>query len=996
MSLIADIHADLENGAVRLIAEYRTRLFADAVQLCGNSTDAEDLVSRTFQKVLSRIDQHRPDGDFYGWMKAILTNIHRDDLDRPVTRGTVAVDAATLERCAGADTSTDDQILANSDRDALREAINQLDPEYRQAVAMYYFNELSLKEIAAFLNSSTSSVSRKLEVARKILAAKLETKLGKKPLAALLAALLGVGALFGAWQTGLLEQFLSQSGEAYPPSEASCEAGAMRGESFPLQEETFQGGEAVASGEAESFPLQEETTSTQLQPQPETDLTQDESQSETKEEQTMNLKTVKAVAASAAMLAGTLGASAEERAYWTYDATAKTISDGVWVLGVTESNGKLTITGPKAETVYTSDMTLDLAKPVEGGKTITAIGGNALDGYGKTLGTSLTALKLPETLETLANAAIARCSKLLTITPFLPASVTSIGNMAFWNSSALTGDIVLGQEDGVLTLSGTQGFVGTKITSVTINADISGGTLPGSIFNGCSSLTNVVLRGNVTTLSSSAFGSCTKLADFYVSSFVTSWPADAISGPAAYKMRLWVDKSNPDWKNWVADDTKVLSWDGLDAVTKAKYDENFGTDAPRPVGLVTGDGVQPASQWVMLWDKGGEPVLWPMEVKATGYEGLVDGQPHNITVTVTKPVGGIGCSYEWSLDGGETWSDEPPNLTAAGTYTVNCRVSAEGFESAEVSATVILHGAANDHWTYDSSAKTITDGVWVINVTDSKGELTLGRPTTGTDYRPNMTLDLAKPVEGGKTIVAIGSNSFDGYGNPLSANLTTVILPDTLKTLANAAFARCPNLRTVTPFLPVSVTAVGQQAFWGSSLLAGDLVLGQKGATLSLTGMLDFSGTKITSATIDAELKDGTLPTSIFSGCSSLTNVVLRAGVTTISASAFASCTKLSDLYLGAYVTSWADSAFSGATSEYGMRLWVDAYGKEWNDWVAANVTPWNKLDGDVQGTFYDNFGANAKRPVGLIAASSAQLPLQWLARWYPNGPKKGFMVILQ
>ena len=91
-----------------------------------------------------------------------------------------------------------------------------------------------------------------------------------------------------------------------------------------------------------------------------------------------------------------------------------------------------------------------------------------------------------------------------------------------------------------------------------------------------------------------------------------------------------------------------------------------------------------------------------------------------------------------------------------------------------------------------------------------------------------------------------------------------------------------------------------------------------------------------------------------------------------------------------------ADSAFSGVTAEYGMRLWVDAYGREWNDWVAANVTPWKGLDGDVQGVYYDNFGVGAKRPVGLIAASSAQLPLQWLARWYPNGPKKDFMVILQ
>ena len=52
MSLIADIHNDMEDGAIRLITEYRARLFSDAVRICGNPHDADDLVDRTFVKVL--------------------------------------------------------------------------------------------------------------------------------------------------------------------------------------------------------------------------------------------------------------------------------------------------------------------------------------------------------------------------------------------------------------------------------------------------------------------------------------------------------------------------------------------------------------------------------------------------------------------------------------------------------------------------------------------------------------------------------------------------------------------------------------------------------------------------------------------------------------------------------------------------------------------------------------------------------------------------------
>ena len=179
--------------------------------------------------------------------------------------------------------------------------------------------------------------------------------------------------------------------------------------------------------------------------------------------------------------------------------------------------------------------------------------------------------------------------------------------------------------------------------------------------------------------------------------------------------------------------------------------------------------------------------------------------------------------------------------------------------------------------------------------------------------------------------------------------------------------------------------------------LEGDLVIGVKGGEqISFGGMLIFSGTKISSATIEADIKGGTLPQSIFSNCSSLTNVVLRGNVTAVAANAFAGCKKLADLYLNAFVTSWDPSAFSNGPADYAMRLWVDMYGKEWDAWIAENVTPWNELDGETQALYYANFGAGAKRPVGLVTKEGAQPANQWVLRWYPNGPKPGFMLILK
>ena len=206
MSFVKDIQNDLENTALRLFLEYRDRLYAEAVRLCGDLTEAEDLVMRTMDAALRDAEHFDAGkGELYSWLKGILVHqFHRTRL-RAVNRGTSPVDPQTMEEVGGEDNRTEEQILRNADHDALREAIEQLDPKYRQAVVLHYFGDLSIKEIAGLLDKPIGTVSRRLQIARQILAAKLATKFGRKPVAVLLAILLAVGTLWGAWQTGFGE-----------------------------------------------------------------------------------------------------------------------------------------------------------------------------------------------------------------------------------------------------------------------------------------------------------------------------------------------------------------------------------------------------------------------------------------------------------------------------------------------------------------------------------------------------------------------------------------------------------------------------------------------------------------------------------------------------------------------------------------------------------------------------------------------------------------------
>ena len=58
ISIAQEIQQDREKGAARLVAEYKERLYAAAFSLCGDATEAEDLVFRTFEQVLDKIDSY--------------------------------------------------------------------------------------------------------------------------------------------------------------------------------------------------------------------------------------------------------------------------------------------------------------------------------------------------------------------------------------------------------------------------------------------------------------------------------------------------------------------------------------------------------------------------------------------------------------------------------------------------------------------------------------------------------------------------------------------------------------------------------------------------------------------------------------------------------------------------------------------------------------------------------------------------------------------------
>lgn len=197
MGMIEDIRSDLESGSAKLIREYRDILYADAVKMIKDPTEAEDLVFRTLEAVVKDLDRFDSSkGSLLTWMRGVLRNQRTLMSRRKVVKSTYPVSPDELEGLiASCDNSTEQEILAHSDSEMLHAAIEALPVKSREAVILHYMMDMPIPKVAEFLRLPVVTVRSRLYFARKILLARLKRTLGGPKIVLVLLLLLGSVAL---------------------------------------------------------------------------------------------------------------------------------------------------------------------------------------------------------------------------------------------------------------------------------------------------------------------------------------------------------------------------------------------------------------------------------------------------------------------------------------------------------------------------------------------------------------------------------------------------------------------------------------------------------------------------------------------------------------------------------------------------------------------------------------------------------------------------------
>ncbi|MGB2807100.1 MAG: sigma-70 family RNA polymerase sigma factor [Sedimentisphaerales bacterium] len=155
---------------VRLYRRHYDAIFRYCVHRLFDRQTAEDITAEVFLKVVENLGRFRGnERQFRNWLYKVASNAVNDNLRRTARRDSLLKGAREQANSQVANCGESAEKLA-----LLREAVLSLKPRYQTIIALRFFENLKLTEIAEVLGSSPGTVrsqlARALAKLRKVLA----------------------------------------------------------------------------------------------------------------------------------------------------------------------------------------------------------------------------------------------------------------------------------------------------------------------------------------------------------------------------------------------------------------------------------------------------------------------------------------------------------------------------------------------------------------------------------------------------------------------------------------------------------------------------------------------------------------------------------------------------------------------------------------------------------------------------------------------------------
>ncbi len=147
----------LEHNIFLVHAEkHKDTVFRISLSYLGNTYDAEDVVQEVFMKLYITTKHFATDDHVRYWLIRVTINTCKNLLRSSWKTKNVAFDQVTVPVA----------VFERSEQEDLYQAVMELPEKYRTVLYLYYYEELSTKEIARLLKITVTSVTTRLSRAR--------------------------------------------------------------------------------------------------------------------------------------------------------------------------------------------------------------------------------------------------------------------------------------------------------------------------------------------------------------------------------------------------------------------------------------------------------------------------------------------------------------------------------------------------------------------------------------------------------------------------------------------------------------------------------------------------------------------------------------------------------------------------------------------------------------------------------------------------------------
>ena len=158
-------------------------VYFTALKIVGNPSDAEDIAQDTYVAAISKLSDLKDNATFPKWIKTIAANTAKNYMTKkkPMLFNTDEDEEATL----GSIPEISDEFIPDQAADRketcrlVSEMIDSLPEKQRAALVMFYYDEMSISEIAEAMGTNDNTIKSRLNYARKYIKDEVEA-LAKK------------------------------------------------------------------------------------------------------------------------------------------------------------------------------------------------------------------------------------------------------------------------------------------------------------------------------------------------------------------------------------------------------------------------------------------------------------------------------------------------------------------------------------------------------------------------------------------------------------------------------------------------------------------------------------------------------------------------------------------------------------------------------------------------------------------------------------------------